>query len=43
LTADRTGGGIEDFLPSAAALATVTAVLGLLGALRASRRSCSRS
>ena len=34
LAADRTGGGIEDFLPSAAALAVVTAVLGLLGAVR---------
>jgi ATP-binding cassette subfamily B protein len=34
LAADRTGGGIEDFLPSAVALAAVTAALGLLGALR---------
>ena len=34
LTADRTGGGIDDVLPSAVALAAVTAGLGLLGALR---------
>jgi ATP-binding cassette subfamily B protein len=34
LAADRTDGGIADVLPSATALAAVTAVLGLLGALR---------
>jgi ATP-binding cassette subfamily B protein len=34
LAADRSGGGIADFLPSAAALAVVTALLGVLGAVR---------